>query len=164
MDKVGDIYGRIRRRLIFELDVNKPELRDLYDWLIALRAKRQYVTTIRNSLLLFRDLMRGNTDVLLDLFPGIVMQIQHAAQSPANAEFAQLLADAIAQRMPQPVYADAAPRSQNATLQAETSQLPGIFVDGGAGGSVSGNEARTEFAAGFGSLFSDDTDEDDLWD
>lgn len=58
---------RIMQR--FWLDKYKPDENALLNWLDELKAKRQFTSTIRDSLRLIMALRRGDYSVLKELFP-----------------------------------------------------------------------------------------------
>lgn len=135
-----DKFGRIRRRMIFELNTMKAGERELFDRLRLLKKSRQYVTTIRNALRLWFALLDGDTSLLRELFPGVVRDLEY---SPLVQEFRNHML-----------------RSQPMPIEAETNALPTLFVESGVGRSeVSASEARVNFASGMGDLFGDDEDE-----
>jgi len=61
--------NRYRVQHKFWLDLKKDQEDKLDEWLHALKASRQFVSTVRDALRLFFDLKEGKTDVLLELFP-----------------------------------------------------------------------------------------------
>ena len=82
---------RLRYQWRFWLDANKDDELLMCEQLDELKERRQFAPTIRNALRLFFDLSRGNTQVLRELFPGIVAQLQTPPETPANSEFAEII-------------------------------------------------------------------------
>lgn len=60
-----------RYRFAFWLDSQKSDEKLLHKTINKLKADRQFASAIRDGLRLIVDLRAGNTDVLLELFPGI---------------------------------------------------------------------------------------------
>ena len=61
----------MRRTLGAQLDLNKTDERQLFNYAADLKSKRNWASTFRDALRLIRDLRAGNLDVLFELFPWI---------------------------------------------------------------------------------------------
>ena len=53
------------------LDANKPDQLDLGRWIHELKCQRTFAPILRNALILYRELMIGEVDMLYQLFPDI---------------------------------------------------------------------------------------------
>jgi hypothetical protein len=55
----------------FWLDTNRQDERELAEYIVALKEKRTFISTLRDALRLIRDLRQGRVEVLLGLFPWV---------------------------------------------------------------------------------------------
>ena len=62
---------RFRLRQEFWLDLHKPDEAELADTIGDLKARRTFVTTVRDGIRLICDLRAGRLDVLFELFPWV---------------------------------------------------------------------------------------------
>ena len=60
-----------RKRVVVWLNLDKPQEANLLDYIEDLKVSRLFSRTIREGLLLIRDLRAGRLDILLDLFPWV---------------------------------------------------------------------------------------------
>lgn len=74
---------RRRKEFKFWLDLKKPNEIFLLSDIEDLKQKRKFTETCRNGIRIVSDLMNGNTDVLLELFPWVTDRIvaQYMAQN-----------------------------------------------------------------------------------
>ena len=119
---------RWRGQFKFWLNANDVGEKALGDSLVMLKSNRQFAPTIRNALRLFLDLKAGNTEVLCELFPGIVTAISQPALVPSD-EFNAIIAkiDALGGRLE---HVTAAAHTGNAkALTVPNFTLPNFDVD-----------------------------------
>ena len=169
---------RLRYQWRFWLDANKDDELLMCEELDYLKSKRQFAPTIRNALRLFFDLSQGRIDVLRELFPGIVAQLQIPPDTPATTEFAQIIkqqaqlieimatqttAPATMRQLPAPTTDN---DTELITIQKDTSidsgqnLLNGLLAFAG-GTKEEATETRANFAGSLGNLFDDN---EDIWD
>lgn len=60
-----------RKQFSFWLSCGYEWQRDLGEWLMDLKHRRQFAATVRNALALYRSLQEGRADLLLEWFPWI---------------------------------------------------------------------------------------------
>ena len=77
---------RVRERFCFWLDV-----RDDYQWMVSevvkdLKKKRQFSSTVRDGIMLVTSLRAGRLDVLIELFPWVVRELEQGRAIPQLAE------------------------------------------------------------------------------
>lgn len=67
---------RDQKRFVFNLDYNKPQEKAIGQGLNVCKRGRKMTEVIRNAVRLYFDLAEGRTDVLCELFPGMVAAIR----------------------------------------------------------------------------------------
>lgn len=77
---------RSRPRFNFWLDLTKSDEVMLYNLCEELKRERKFAPTVRDGIRLVADLRRGQTDVLLELFPRIAVQLQPLPDAEALRE------------------------------------------------------------------------------
>lgn len=78
---------RVRRKHRFNFNLCNDAERFLHEWLSSLKAKRQYLPTIRRALLLWHDLViKGSTRLLTEEAPDIVDRIRAEERARANRD------------------------------------------------------------------------------
>lgn len=107
LQKVSDFRGN-RKRGTFkgQLNLHREIDLEIFNRIEGLKPRRLWIPTFRNAMRLFFSLMDGRTDVLQELFPGIVAAI---ANPPASVEYEKMM-QAIAELVnnrPVPVMAEA---------------------------------------------------------
>lgn len=80
---------RNRYQVKVQLDAGKDEELLMLEKIDELKRKRRWLPTFRNALRLFFSLCEGRTDVLKELFPGIVESIANSA-APSKEVMAYL--------------------------------------------------------------------------
>ncbi len=66
---------RFRLRHVFWLDLNKPEEKELADFIALLKENRLFVRYVRNGLRIVADLEQGKLDSLVALYPFAAKQL-----------------------------------------------------------------------------------------
>lgn len=113
--------GRRRVKFEFWLDANKDDQARLGDRLWRLKSKRKFAPTLRKAVRLFFDLLDGQTNVLRQLFPALVRQIesdayQRGRESVDSYEVQQLRQ--LMQRLETKIEAESTKKSVFAPMQA----------------------------------------------
>jgi hypothetical protein len=152
-----------RQRFMFKfwLDCAKPDERAIAEHSDMLKEKRQWQPSARDALKLLYSLRERRMDVLLMLFPWIddYFRAKYERQeSPANMEFARLLAQqtAILERLTVDSHR-AQPITISNNVSLELSDKSAFVADVPP---ADPTEARVNFASGLGDMFGDD----DTWD
>ena len=103
-------YARNRHQVKVVLDTNKDDELLMLETIEELKSRRRWLPTFRNAIRLFFSLCEGRTDVLRELFPGIVESIANSnALSKEVQELMALLSDAARKSEYSPVMVQVSP-------------------------------------------------------